>query len=107
MRSNRRLLASLSLLAALTAAGFVEAIRLRHAGLTLLLGLAVAVTIGAAVALLGRTVVSLRADLATWVTRTTAATGEPPERLVDRAVSAYRSELDGSRPAPEQAVRDG
>ncbi len=107
MRSNRRLLASMSMLAALATAGFVEAIRLGHAGLAALLGLAVLVAVGSIATMRQRTVVSLRADLATWAARTTAATGETPERLVDRAVSAYRAELDGERPTPEAAVRDG
>jgi hypothetical protein len=107
MRSNRRLLASMSVLAALAGAGLIEAIRLGRAGLAVLLGLAVLVAIGAVVTLRQRTVVSLRADLAVWVTRTTAATGETPERLVDRAVSAYRAELDGERTTTAEAVRDG
>ncbi len=107
MRSNRRLLASMLLLVALAAAGLVEAIRLGHAGLTALLGVAVVVAVGGIVAMRDRTLVSLRADLAAWVARTTAATGETPERLVDRAVSAYRSELDGDRPSPGEAVHDG
>lgn len=107
MRSNRRLLASMSVLAALAAAGLVEAIRLGHAGLSVVLALALVVTVGGFTTLRQRTVVSLRGDLAVWVARTTAATGEAPERLVDRAVSAYRAELDGERTTTDEAIHDG
>lgn len=93
MRANRRLLASLTVLL-LGLAALAESIRLGHGGLAAVLGLLVVATTPLLLERRGRAPVALRPDLARWVAHTTAATGEPPERLVDRAVSTYRAQLD-------------
>ncbi|GAB4585616.1 hypothetical protein [Nocardia sp. IFM 10818] len=49
----------------------------------------------AAARLGGRRTVSLRADLARWLTLRAAEGGEPTGRLADRAVAAYRAGLTG------------
>jgi hypothetical protein len=57
------------------------------------LAASVVVAVGMLLTARDRTLVGLRADLGAWAARTTAATGEPPEQLVDRAVSTYRARL--------------
>ena len=42
--------------------------------------------------------VRLRSDLAEWLSERSAATGETPEALADRAVAAYRTSLEEGRP---------
>lgn len=96
MNANRRVLMSLALLLAIAATSAIDAIRTEHWALVVLAAVSMIVTGGLLATMRDRRAVRLRADLATWVTRTTAATGEPPERMVDRAVSAYRAELDGT-----------
>jgi hypothetical protein len=41
--------------------------------------------------------VRLRSDLWEWLERESAQTNEPPSRLVERAVAAYRGRLEGTR----------
>ena len=41
----------------------------------------------------GRVAISLRRDLVEWLDERAVAGGEPPERVADRAVSAYRAGL--------------
>ena len=84
----------------LAAASALDAARTHRWSLTVLATVTVLVALGALVLLRDRRLVRLRADLAAWVTTTTAATGEPPERLVDRAVSSYRARLDGTPDSP-------
>jgi hypothetical protein len=40
-----------------------------------------------------RPVLSLRHDLVTWLTHRSQLTGEPVERIADRAVATYRTQL--------------
>jgi hypothetical protein len=40
--------------------------------------------------------VTVRPDLAVWIHRHAAATGEPVDRVVDRAVAAYLTGLTGA-----------
>jgi hypothetical protein len=103
MRAERRVLVLVVTTVVLAAAGVIEAVRLGEAGLAVVLVATVAAAGSALVALRERAVVGLRRDLADWAEQTCAATGEPPERLVDRAVSAYRSQLD----TPEDVAGDG
>lgn len=44
-------------------------------------------------ALVGRRLVSVRHDLATWLDEQSAVTGEPVSRIVDRCVAAHRAGL--------------
>lgn len=41
----------------------------------------------------GRAAISLRRDLVEWLDERAVAGGEPPDRVADRAVSAYRAGL--------------
>jgi hypothetical protein len=82
-------------LVVLCSAAFVEAVRLDSPGLMVVLGAAIVVSAGLLLTGRDRTLVGLRADLGSWAVRASAATGEPPEHLVDRAVSAYRARLGG------------
>jgi hypothetical protein len=102
MDANRRLIVSVSTVLVLAVACALDAARTDRWSLTVLAGGSIAATLVVLALARDRRLVRLRADLATWVTSTTAATGEPPERLVDRAVSAYRAQLDGTRDHPAQ-----
>lgn len=78
--------------------GVVDSVRDGHDDLALLLA-AVTALVAAAIVLLLRscTQVALRPDLAAWVRRQAAATGEPADRLADRCVAAYRAGMTGDR----------
>jgi hypothetical protein len=39
----------------------------------------------------------IRADLVEWLNGRSEATGESPEAIADRAISAYRDRLEGAR----------
>lgn len=39
----------------------------------------------------------LRSDIAHWIDGVSAVTGEPPETLVNRALSAYRAGMSDER----------
>lgn len=71
-RTERPLVGTLAALAAVAAAGL--AARARRPG------------------------VALRPDLADWLARTAAATGEPERHLLDRALARHRSALDAGGP---------
>ena len=45
-----------------------------------------------------RGAVRLRSDLVEWLQQRSAATGETPEAVADRAVAAYRTSLEEGRP---------
>jgi hypothetical protein len=91
--------------ATLTAATAVEAWRIAE---PLLTALSLAAAIGCAAAALGarHPVFELRADLATWVTRHAAATGEADDRIVGRAVARHRDAIDGVTDAATGRGRD-
>ncbi|MGY2003698.1 hypothetical protein [Blastococcus sp. SYSU DS1024] len=78
------------------ALALVDALRDADTDLALLLGAVAVVQLAALAACLrGRSAVALRPDLAAWLRRQTAATGEPLDRLADRCVAAYRAGLVG------------
>jgi hypothetical protein len=43
-----------------------------------------------------RQAITVRPDLVAWIRQHAAATGEPPDRLADRAIAAYLNGLSGS-----------
>jgi hypothetical protein len=76
--------------------GCVDAARDDHTGLAILFGI---LTVGVAALTAGearRGGVVLRTDLATWVERTSAVTGETPDELTSRAVSRLRAGFTGT-----------
>jgi hypothetical protein len=103
MDANRRMVVSVATVLVLAAACALDSARTHRWSLTVLAGVSILVTLGLLALVRDRRLVRLRADLATWVTSTTAATGEPPERLIDRALSTYRAQLDGTRDQPTHA----
>ena len=85
------MLASGLSLAIIAVVGCVDAARDDHAGLAVLFGI---LAVGVAMLMLGqarRGAIILRRDLATWVDRTSAVTGETPDELTSRAVSRLRA----------------
>ena len=89
------MLASGLSLAVIAVVGCVDAARDDHTGFAVLFGI-LAVGIGALT--LGearRGGIVLRPDLATWVERTSAVTGETPDELTSRAVSRLRAGFSG------------
>ncbi len=93
MRATRQIVVGLVTVAALISAALVEAIRIDQEGLAVMIVLALAVMAGVGVRVARQPLIAVRPDLARWATQVAAATGEPPERLVDRSLSAYRSGL--------------
>ena len=57
----------------------------------------VAIVLGVVIAGLraDRQSITVRPDLAAWIRQQAAATGEPPDRLADRAIAAYLTGLSG------------
>jgi hypothetical protein len=71
--------------------GCVDAARNDHTGLAVLFGI---LAVGLSTLTAGearRGGIALRRDLATWVERTSAVTGETPDELTSRAVSRLRA----------------
>ncbi|MCZ2860613.1 hypothetical protein [Blastococcus sp. VKM Ac-2987] len=89
-----RLLPLLLLALAGVLVGLVDASRDGADDLVVLLA-AVVVVLSVALweVLRSRARISLRPDLAAWLRRQGAATGEPADRLADRCVAAYRAGL--------------
>lgn len=105
MRSSPLVLLAAALLG--TAVALVDAVRRGDSDTTLVTTAVLALLLALGAALLRtRHTVPLRPDLAAWLGRQAAATGEPVERLADRCVAAYRAGLTGE-PAPEAADRTG
>lgn len=52
---------------------------------------------------------SIRRDLVTWLQQRADVTGEPPERIADRALATYRHRLDGDpgEVQPSETPADG
>jgi hypothetical protein len=78
-------------LAVIAIVGCVDTARNDHTGLAVLFGI---LAVGLATLTLGearRGSIVLRRDLATWVERTSAVTGETPDELTSRAVSRLRA----------------
>jgi len=83
-------------LAVIAVVGCVDAARDDHTGLAVLFGI---LALGVAMLTLGearRGGIVLRRDLATWVERTSAVTGETPDELTSRAVSRLRAGFSGT-----------
>ena len=91
--ARRRLFATLSMIAVLTAVGFIEAWRTEAVGLLVLLAVIEVLTVGIIVTLHSSGPIMVRADLAAWLDATSAVTGESASVLADRALSAYRATL--------------
>jgi hypothetical protein len=82
-------------LAVIAVVGCVDAARHDDTGLAVLFGI---LAVGLATLTLGqarRGGIVLRRDLATWVERTSAVTGETPDELTSRAVSRLRAGFTG------------
>jgi hypothetical protein len=85
------MLASGLSLAVIAVIGCIDAARDDHTGLAVLFGI---LAVGLATLTLGQArhgAIVLRPDLATWVERTSAVTGETPDELTSRAVSRLRA----------------
>jgi hypothetical protein len=80
-------------------AGAVEAARSEHIGLFGLFAglLVIGIALAFQLARMQRAFV-LRSDISHWVDEASAVTGESPEVLVNRALSAYRAGLSNDRP---------
>ena len=102
LRASAAIRLGASAVVVLNAAATVEAFRIGRPvlGVVNLLAIVGALSI---VAIARRPTVELRSDLAAWTARTSAATGEPEGRLVDRAVAHHRALLDG----PDAGIDDG
>ena len=74
-------------LALLAIAGVVDAARDGHTQLAVLFGVLAVGVIGLTVGQARSRSVVLRRDLASWVERTSAVTGETPDELTNRAVA--------------------
>lgn len=74
----------------------VEALRSGHPALACVAAVAGLVTVVIAVHA-RRPAIELRPDLATWTSRTAAATGESEVAIVHRALTRHRAALDGER----------
>jgi hypothetical protein len=100
MQSTRRNVLLLALAALATTVATIDAVTGRDWDLTALLAAAVALQVAAIAGVLGRRrSIELRPDLASWLREQAAATGEPAERVADRALAAYRAGLTGDSPA--------
>jgi len=87
-------------LAAIAAAGFVDALRDDRGGAAILFALLFVGVLFLAWVRSGETSVSLRRDLASWLERTSPATGESPDVMTNRAVSRLRAGF-GRRPGSD------
>jgi hypothetical protein len=94
MRTSAAIGLGAATVAVLDVAIAVEAARTGRAALFVVAVVATTMSISIVV-LARRPTVGLRTDLADWVARTSAVTGEPEQRLLDRAVARHRAALDG------------
>jgi hypothetical protein len=78
---------------ALLLVALIEAVRQETGALAVVIGIALVVLGGLALSQLRTPRLVLRQDLVVWLTRTSGITGETPEELANRAVSAYRADL--------------
>ena len=84
-------LASGLTLAVIAVVGCIDAARDDNTGLAVLFGILAVGIVGLVVGEARRGGIVLRPDLATWVERTSAVTGETPDELTSRAVSRLRA----------------
>jgi len=89
-------LASGLTLAVIAVVGCVDAARDDHTGLAVLFGILAVGVVALVVSEARRGTIVLRRDLATWVERTSAVTGETPDELTSRAVSRLRAGFAGT-----------
>ena len=78
-------------LAVIAVVGCVDAARDDHNQLAVLFGILALGVVSLALANAHRGAIVLRRDLATWVAKTAAVTGESPDELTSRAVSRLRA----------------
>jgi hypothetical protein len=84
-------LASGLTLAVIAVVGCIDAARDDNTGLAVLFGILALGVVGLVLGEARRDGIVLRPDLATWVERTSAVTGETPDELTSRAVSRLRA----------------
>lgn len=84
-------LASGLTLAGIAVVGCIDAARDDNTGLAVLFGILAVGIVGLVLGEARRGGIVLRPDLATWVERTSAVTGETPDELTSRAVSRLRA----------------
>ena len=84
-------LASGLTLAVIAVVGCIDAARDDNTGLAVLFGILAVGIVGLVIGEARRGGIVLRPDLATWVERTSAVTGETPDELTSRAVSRLRA----------------
>lgn len=89
-------LASGLTLAVIAVVGCIDAAGDDHTGLAVLFGILAVGVIGLVLGEVRRGAIVLRPDLATWVERTSAVTGETPDELTSRAVSRLRAGFTGT-----------
>ena len=90
-------LASGLTLAVIAVVGCTDAARDDHTALAVLFGILAVGIVGLVLGEARRGGIVLRPDLATWVERTSAVTGETPDELTSRAVSRLRAGFSDSR----------
>jgi hypothetical protein len=78
-------------LAVIAVVGCIDAARDDNTGLAVLFGILAVGIVGLVLGEARRGGIVLRPDLATWVERTSAVTGETPDELTSRAVSRLRA----------------
>lgn len=88
--------ASVGAVLAVAVVGTLDAVFTGDHDLAVLFGLDATLALAALALWAGaRRRVAVRADLARWLHGRSELTGEPAERIADRALSAYRRSLDG------------
>ena len=85
-------------------AGFVDTVRQDDTGLAVLFGLLALGVAGLTVGQARRRTVVLRRDLASWVERTSAVTGETADELTNRAVSRLWASVSASSGSRRRAA---
>ena len=86
------------------AVALVDVLQDGNTDLVILLTITLLLLLAAGAAVLrARSAVPLRPDLATWLRRQAASTGEPVGRMADRCVAAYRAGLTGEPSAGSAA----
>jgi hypothetical protein len=85
-------------IAALLLVALLEAARIGAGGLAVVIGIALAGVVARGILGWRKPRIVLRSDIANWLERSSAVTGEDPTQLAHRAISAYRADLgDGPR----------
>ncbi|BCK56067.1 hypothetical protein NWFMUON74_38390 [Nocardia wallacei] len=99
MSTTRRSSWLLTLVVLAAGIGIIDAATARTWDLVAVFGVIMALAVAAASGLPGgRRVLTLRPDLAHWLALRAAAAGEPPDRVADRAIAAYRAGMTDQEP---------